>query len=617
MLSGPLAGPVLAVYQQDPKAVGGSLGWSALVSVVPLAVVLLLLGVLRVRAQWAALAGLLSALVVAIAGFGMPLAMSLSAAAHGAFFGLFPILWIVVNALWVFNMTVATGHFDVLRRNFGTLSSDRRTQAILVAFCFGALLEALAGFGAPVAITSVMLMALGFHPMRAAVLALVANTAPVAFGAMGVPVITLAQVTGLPLGEVASVVGRQTPLLALFVPLVLVFLVDGRRGVREAWVPAVLAGVVFAVAQFVTSNFISVPLTDIAAALLSAVAVVVVARARPQAVWAARRTGDEPDLEPDAGTAGGGAQEGVGGGVGGSRGDTGPDRPGGSGRTGGTGPRGTPGPSGRPVPAGTSTEDREAVAAVGSAPRHDDPREIRRAYAPYVIIVLVFGLVQLPGIKPAVDSLKLAFHWPGLDVVGTNGRPSSTTQFSLTWLSTAGTLMLIAGVIIAAVLGVGAGRAVRTWGRTVAELKWAIVTVAAVLALAYVMNASAQTTAIGLLIAGAGGALAFLSPLLGWFGVAVTGSDTSANALFGSLQVTAAQSAGLPPELLAGANSSGGVLGKMLSPQNLTIAVAAVRLDGQEGVLLRKVVGWSLGMLLVLAFLIYLQSTPVLGWMLP
>jgi lactate permease len=270
-----------------------------------------------------------------------------------------------------------------------------------------------------------------------------------------------------------------------------------------------------------------------------------------------------------------------------------------------TGPATTGAAASEPAPGGPTTT------------LADTPAEIRRAYAPYVIIVAVFALAQLPGIKPAIDSLKLAFRWPGLDVVGTNGRPHSTTMYSLTWLSTAGTLMLISGVIVAAVLGVGAGKALATWARTVSELKWAILTVAAVLALAYVMNASAQTAAIGLLIAGAGGALAFLSPLLGWFGVAVTGSDTSANALFGALQVTAANQAGLPPELLAGANSSGGVLGKMLSPQNLTIAAVAVKLDGQEGLLLRKIIGWSLGMLLVLAVLIYLQSTPVLGWMLP
>ena len=542
---------VLAAYQQNPQAVGGSLGLSALLSVLPLAVVLVLLGALRLRAHWAALAGLAAALIVAIAGFAMPAGMAALAALHGALFGLFPILWIVVNALWVFNMTVATGHFDVLRRSFGALSLDQRTQAILVAFCFGALLEALAGFGAPVAITSVMLVALGFKPLKAAVVALVANTAPVAFGAMGVPVITLASVTGLPLEQVASMVGRQTPFLALLVPLLLVFLVDGRRGVREAWLPAIVCGVVFAIGQFVTSNFISVPLTDIVAALLSALAVFALARMQPGATWAAR----SPAI-----AAGGGP---------------------------------------------------------GAATEPDSPAEVRRAYAPYAIIVVVFALAQLPGIKQALDSVKIAFSWPGLDVVGTNGKPHSTTMYSLMAISTAGTLMLIAGIIVVAVLGVGAGRALRTYGRTLDELKWAILTVATVLALAYVMNASAQTTSIGMFVAGAGAALAFLSPVLGWFAVAVTGSDTSANALFGSLQVTAAQGAGLPPELLAAANSSGGVLGKMLSPQNLAIAAVAVKLEGGEGTLLRKVIGWSLGLLFLLAVLIALQATPVLGWMLP
>jgi lactate permease len=542
---------LLAQYQQDPQAVGGSLGLSALVSVLPLAVVLVLLGVVRVRAHWAALAGLLAALLVAVVGFGMPVGTSALAAAHGALFGLFPIMWIVVNALWVFNMTVATGHFDVLRRSFGALSIDQRTQAILVAFCFGALLEALAGFGAPVAITSVMLVALGFKPIKAAVVALVANTAPVAFGAMGVPVITLARVTGLPLDQVASMVGRQTPFLALFVPLLLVFLVDGRRGVREAWLPAIVCGFVFAVAQFLTSNYLSVELTDIVAALLSALAIFGLARLRPGAVWAAR----QPAI------------------------------------AGGGGP--------------------------GTAEAPDSPTEVRRAYAPYVIIIVVFALAQLPGIKPALDAVKIAFTFPGLDVLDPAGKPHSTTMYSLTAISTAGTLMLLAGVIVAFVIKIGGGRALAAYAKTLNELKWAILTVAGVLALAYVMNASAQTTSIGLFVAGAGAALAFLSPVLGWFAVAVTGSDTSANALFGALQVTAAQGAGLPPELLAAANSSGGVLGKMLSPQNLAIAAVAVKMEGQEGVLLRKVIGWSLGLLVILSCIIALQATPVLGWMLP
>jgi len=346
-------------------------------------------------------------------------------------------------------------------------------------------------------------------------------------------------------------VGRQTPLLALFVPLVLVFIVDGRRGVREAWQPAVVCGVVFAISQFVTSNYLSVELTDIVAALLGAVSVVLLARIRSGAPWAAR----QPAIA--------------------------------------------------------------ATGGPGTAVQPDSRAEIRKAYAPYVIIVAVFAISQVPFIKAVLDSVKIAFVWPGLDVVSPAGKPLTIATYSLTVLSTAGTLLLVSGVIVAAVLGVGPARTVAAWGRTVVELRWAILTVASVLALAYVMNASAQTTAIGLVVAGAGGALAFLSPVLGWFGVAVTGSDTSSNALFGSLQVTAAQAAGLPPELLASANSSGGVLGKMLSPQNLTIAAAAVKLDGQEGVLLRKVIGWSVGLLILLATVIALQATPVLGWMLP
>ena len=230
------------------------------------------------KAQWAGLIALAVALVIAVAVYGMPVGSALSTAAEGATFGIFPIMWIVVNAIWIYNITVTTGHFDVLRRSFGTVSSDQRIQAVIIAFCFGALMEALAGFGTPVAISSVMLIALGFKPMKAATVALVANTAPVAFGAIAVPITTLAKITNLPVQDLASTVGRQTPILALFVPLVLVFMVDGRRGLREVWLPAVVGGVAFAVAQFVASNYLSVELTDIIAALVAAAAIVVLLR---------------------------------------------------------------------------------------------------------------------------------------------------------------------------------------------------------------------------------------------------------------------------------------------------------------------------------------------------
>lgn len=268
------------MFVQQLEPVAGSLGLSALVATLPLVTVLVLLGAVRMKAHLAGLIGLAVAALVACLAYRMPVGQTVSSAAQGVLFGLFPIMWIVVNALWVYRMTVRTRHFDILRRSFGRLSDDPRIQALVIAFCFGALLEALAGFGAPVAICSVMLVALGFDPVKAAVVALVANTAPVAFGAMGTPVVTLAQVTGLPLDSVASVVGRQTPLLALLVPLILVWLVDGRRGLRETWIPALACGVAFAAAQFAASNYVSPQLADIGAALIGAGALVAVPHAR-------------------------------------------------------------------------------------------------------------------------------------------------------------------------------------------------------------------------------------------------------------------------------------------------------------------------------------------------
>ncbi|MFB7655792.1 MULTISPECIES: L-lactate permease [unclassified Streptomyces] len=538
------------MYVQELEPVAGSLGLSALVAALPLVIVLVLLGGVRMKAHLAGLTGLLAAVLVAWLAYGMPLDQTASSAVQGAVFGLFPILWIVVNALWVYRMTVRTRHFDILRRSFGRLSDDPRIQALVVAFCFGALLEALAGFGAPVAICSVMLVALGFDPVRAAVVSLVANTAPVAFGAMGTPVVTLAQVTGLPLDDVASVVGRQTPLLALIVPLLLVGLVDGRRGLRETWVPAMACGVAFAVAQFVASNYISAQLADIAAALVGAGALVAVPHSR------------RPAAEPVRAA----------------------------------------------VLTGARSEELD----------EDDPRrEVLRAYAPYALIVAVFSVAQIPAVKDWLARATQTYDWPFLDVADPEGNPVGGNVFSWPIVSTGGTLVLFAGLITAVVLGVHARVAVKEWLATVHELRFAILTVTSVLALAYVMNLSGQAATIGHFVAAAGAGLAFLSPVLGWFGVAVSGSDTSANALFGALQVTAARESGLSPELLAAANSSGGVLGKMISPQNLTIACAAVGLAGREGDLLRKVLPWSLGLLLVMCLIVVGQSTVVLGWMLP
>ena len=488
----------------------------------------------------------------------MPIGQTLLAGTEGAAFGFFPILWIVINAIWVYQLTVETGHFDVLRRSFSQVSDDQRIQAVLIAFSFGALLEALAGFGTPVAVTSVMLMALGFRPMKAAVLALVANTAPVAFGAMATPILTLAKVTELPSDTLGAMVGRQTPILSVLVPLALVAIVDGWRGVRETWLPALVCGVVFGIGQFATSNFVSVPLADVVASLLSAAAVVLLVR-----VWKPSRTHTDPAV-----VAGGAAD--------------------------------------KPTP-----EFAQRI-------EHPDSRaDVMKAYAPYTIIIAVFVICQISAVKKLLDKATVKFHWPGLDIVSPKGKPVSLTEFTLNLLTSPGTQMLVAGILTMVVLKLSLPRAVKAYGTTLHQLRWAIVTVMAVLALAFVMNLSGQTITLGTWMAAAGGAFALLSPILGWLGVAVTGSDTSANSLFGALQVTAANQAGLSDVLMAASNSSGGVLGKMISPQNLAIAAAAVGMDGKEGDIFRRVVLWSIGFLALLCVLSALQTSPVLSWMVP
>jgi lactate permease len=556
------------VYTQDFDPVSNSLGLSSIFAVLPLITLFVLLGGLKMKAQWAALLSLLVAIIVALAVYGMPFGQTALSASEGAAFGLFPIMWIVVAAIWVYNMTVETGHFAVLRRSFGAISEDQRVQAVIVAFCFGALIEALAGFGTPVAITSVMLIALGFKPIKAASIALVANTAPVAFGAIAVPITTLSEVTGLDKGDLGSMVGRQTPFLALIVPLILIGMVDGRRGIRQTWPVAAIGGLAFAIAQFACSNYISVELTDIVASLVATGAIVLMLR-----VW----TPGEP-LKAEV-----------------------------------------TGRFERPAVAGGSVHDPTMEREIE---RRDDTKkdpasDVIKAYAPYLIIIAVFAIAQIAAIKDALaeSPWTTTFEWPGLDVRSPEGEALTSMTFNFNWLPAAGTLMLISGLLTMAVLGLSPRRALKVAGSTVDQFKWAILTVAAVLALAYVMNQSGQTITLGLWVAGAGGIFAFFSALIGWLGVAVTGSDTSSNALFGALQVTAANDAGLSPTLMAAANSSGGVLGKMISPQNLAIGAAAVGMAGREGDLFRKVLGWSLLLILLMCVLVYLQSTAVLEWM--
>jgi lactate permease len=553
------------MYKQVYDPVGDSLLASSAVAAIPILTLFVLLGGLKLKAHVAALISLAVALAVAFIVYGMPIGQGLDAGLEGAVFGLFPIMWIVFNALWIFHMTEATGHFAVLERSIAAISDDQRVQAVIIAFCFGALLEALAGFGTPVAITSVLLVGAGYQPMKAAAVALVANTAPVAFGALAIPIITLAEITGLPKDDLGAMVGRQTPILALFVPLILVGLVDGRRGIRQAWPAAVAGGVTFAVAQFACSNYLSVELTDIVASLLGIGAVVALLR-----VW-------QPS-EPLTG------EEGA---------------------------------HGRPAIAGAGAFDPALEAEIRrrEAKGPDSRRDVLLAYAPYVIIIAVLAIAQWGPVKDFLAARTTKFDWPGLNIVNDQGEAPTSTQFTFNWAAAAGSLLLISGLLTMAALRVSPGRALRIYGATLKQLKWATLTVATVLALAYVMNLSGQTITLGRWLAGAGALLGIISPIIGWLGVAVTGSDTSSNSLFGALQVSAAKDAGISEVLLAAANSSGGVLGKMISPQNLAIGAAAVGLAGQEGELLRRVVGWSLALLAVMCAIVYLQTTDVLGWM--
>jgi lactate permease len=571
------------MFTQDLVPVAGSLTLSALVALLPLITIFILLGVLRWKAHWAGLASLGVAIVVAIIAFQMPAGLAVLSATEGAAFGLFPIMWIVFNALWVYQLTVISGRFEDLRESFNLISADPRIMAVLIAFCFGGLLEALAGFGAPVAITGVMLMAIGFSPFKAAAVVLLANTAPVAYGAIATPIITAGALTGISADSIGAVVGRQTPILALFVPLILIGMVDGRRGLRQAWPAAVVCGVTFAIAQFASSNYISVELTDIIAALVAAGATVLFLR-----VW--HPAGTEDALRDLRASAAAETDDSVFGSA--------PSRP----------QPDTPrvGPSG---------------GAVATAPtREMTPGRIGMALLPYLIIIAVFSLAKLwAPLKNFLSGTDVKIEWPGLDgnVLSATGTPVTSTVYNFQWLSSPGSLLLICGVLVAIVYRISPAVAAREYGTTAYKLRFAFLTVASVLALAYVMNLSGQTLTIGNWVAATGAFFALLSPILGWIGTAVTGSDTSANALFATLQQAAAERANLDPTLLVAANTSGGVVGKMISPQNLTIAATAVGILGREGDLFRYVIKWSIVMILFMCVLVFLQSTPVLGWMLP
>jgi lactate permease len=551
------------VYRQIPDPLGNP-ALTALVAALPLIVLLVLLGVLRVKSHWAALIGLAAALLIAVTVYRMPAGQAANSALEGAAFGLFPIVWIVLNAVWINKLQRASGHFDIIGRTFTSLSGDKRIQAILIAYCFGAMLESLSGFGTPIAITSLILLTLGLKPLKAAVVATFANTAPAAFGSVGNPIQALAKATSLPEHELGMMVGRQSAIIAALVPLVLLLILDGRRGLREVWPAALAAGLGFGVGQYLCSNFFAYQLTDLVGAVVSTAAVVILLR-----FWSPR-VSEQTSLAM--------AHEG-----------------------------------GTTTPGSSTTGSGTGAPEAASPP--DSRRDILKAFSPYALLTVLFGLVSVHGpVQRFVQGQAVSFPWPGLHVGTAAGKPVSAATFDLGWLGAAGTMLLVTGMLTALILRVPLPRAVRCFGQAFGQIRWAILTIACVLALSYVMNLSGMAVSLGTWLAGIGSAFALLSGFLGWFGVALTGSDTSSNALFGAMQTAAAHRIGISPLLMAASNSTGGVQGKADAMQNLAIAAGAVGLSGKEGDILRKVIGWSLGLLALFCLLVWLQ-TSVLSWM--
>lgn len=547
------------MFRQITDPVAGSLGLSALVAAIPLIGLLVLLGVFRVRSHWAALYALVASLFVATLAFRMPPVMAGSAALEGAAFGVFPIVWIVLNAVWINRLISDSGYLSVLRRAFMSICDDYRVQALVIAFCFGSLIESVSGFGAPVAIVAAMLLALGFSPVKAAVVALFSDAAGAAFGSVGTPITVLEKAAGLPAADLGAMVGRQSPFVAFFVPFLLIVILDGKRGLRDLYPVAVAVGLGFAVGQFVAADFVAYEIADLIGAVVATGAALLLLR-----VWSPGRTITAAGPEPPPVVAGGAVDD----------------------------------------PAFRDRVEREPA------------RRVLRGFSPYIILTVLLVVFSLPGpAERAVEAVTTEFDWPGLHVVTPTGKTPSTLAYSIDWIGATGTLLFVTGVLSALVLGLRPGAAARAYGGALKQIRYAGLTVALVLALAYVLSLSGGALAIGHGLAALGTVFVVLSGPLGWLGVAATGSDSSANSLFGAVQVAAAGKLHLSPYLLAAANSEGGVIGKVISPQNLAMATAAVGMAGREGDLLRRTIGWSLLSLAGFALLIALQASPVLGWM--
>ncbi len=497
-------------WSQNYAPVGG-IGTSALIAALPVVVLLGLLAFWHVRAHLAAIIALVVAGAVAIVVYGMPVSLTLASAGYGAAFGLLPIGWLILNAIFIYQLSVETGQFSVLQKQIAGISGDRRIQALLIAFAFGAFIEGAAGFGAPVAISGALMIGLGFRPLEAAKLALIGNTAPVAFGSLGTPLVTLAPLTGLDLLQLSAMVGRQLPFFSLIVPFWLVAAQVGWRGMIAVWPACLVAGASFGAVQFLVSNFHGPWLVDIIAGAASMAAVVVLMQ-----FW---RPAEEQ----------------------------------------------------RNPPAAAAVKDERA--ATGPA---------WKAWLPWIFLTVFVFAWGLPQVKSQLN----AWFAPQIEVPALHlavqkvppVAPVPTAEkaiFSLNLLSATGTALLLAAIASALALKVGLGRALAIYGQTLMRVRVSLLTISVMMALGFTTRYSGTDTTMGLVMAGSGWLFPFFSPLIGWLGVALTGSDTSSNVLFGNLQKVTAEQLGLSPILTCAANSSGGVMGKMIDAQSIVVASVA------------------------------------------
>lgn len=538
----------------------GSALLSTLVAALPIVVLLGAIAWLHIRIHFAALLGLGVALAVAIGAYHMPVKAAAATTLFGAGYGLFPIGWIILNLIFLYQLTVEKGLFAVLRGSLANLAPDPRVQVILIAFSFGAFFEGAAGFGTPVAVTAAILIQLGFKPLAACGLSLIANTAPVAFGALGTPIIALSKVTGIDELTLSQMVGRQLPFFSLLVPFWVVWAQAGWRGMLGVWPAALTAGVSFAVPQFLVSNFHGPWLVDIIASLSSIGAVVVLLKFwQPKDRWKPADTNEPLNVEPST----------------------------------------------------LNAQHSE----------QPSPALLRRAWTPWILLSVLVFLWGIPAFKKSADNLSSpSFVVAGLHNVilrdypvvpkPTAKQPTKPEEavFKLNWLSATGTGILAASILAGFIMGFGPGGLARVYLQTLWRVRYSLITIAAMLALGYVTKYSGTDATLGLALAKTGSLYPFFGTLLGWLGVALTGSDTASNVLFGSLQKITAEQTGISPTLMAAANSSGGVMGKMVDAQSIVVASTATNWYGHEGTILRYVFFHSIALAALVGVLVYLQA---------